>query len=124
MNQKTPLLFLIASLLITVCFAQEPQQVTFKIKNNGLVPREFRFLERRTDGKYPNVFTAYLLPGQSYAVTLKVGTMLSQVTQSEINATMKGDRVEGKDVLVVKEADQGRTIDLFPPQRAETAVAP
>lgn len=107
------LLLFITSLFVTVSFAQPTEKVTLKLKNNGLLPREFKFLERHPADKYPNVFTAYILPGQSYKVDLKVGTSLAQVTQPEINATMQGRVVPGKPLLVVKADDNGQTIKLI-----------
>jgi archaellum component FlaF (FlaF/FlaG flagellin family) len=100
-------------LLATATFAQTTEKVTLKLKNNGLLPREFKFLERHPDTKEPNVFTAYILPGQSYTVKLKVGTSLAQVSQKEINATMQGQNVRGKPLLVVKSDNDGKTIQLI-----------
>lgn len=93
-------------------YAQTPQKIVLNLKNNGLLPREFRFLERHPADKYPNVFTAYILPGRSYEVKLKVGTMLSQVNQQEINATMRGQEAPGKPLLTVKAEDDGKTVKL------------
>lgn len=90
---------------------QNTQQVTFLLKNNGLVPREFKFLEKRPGVPF-NVFTTYLLPGQTYKVQLKVGTSLAQVNQQEINASMRGLDVPGKPLLVVKASDADKTINL------------
>ncbi len=59
-----------------------------------------------------NVFTAYILPGRSYTVALKVGTVLSQVNQQEINANMRGQEAPGKPFLVVKADDAGKTFKL------------
>lgn len=106
-------LLLITSLFVTASFAQLPEKVTLKLANNGPLPREFKFLERHPADKYPNVFTAYILPGASYRVNLKVGTSLAQVTQPEINTSMRGQDVTGKPLLVVKADDNGRTIKLI-----------
>lgn len=113
MKTNALLLLLITSLFTAVSFAQTAEKVSLNLKNNGLRPREFRFLERHPADKYPNVFTAYILPGQSYKVELKVGTSLAQVTQTEINATMQGQNVPGKPLLVVKASDNSRTINLI-----------
>lgn len=113
MKINKPLLLLITSLFVMVSFAQPTEKVSLTLKNNGLLPREFKFLERHPADKYPNVFTAYILPGQSYKVDLKVGTSLAQVTQPEINASMRGQDVTGKLLLVVKADDNGRTIKLI-----------
>jgi len=93
-------------------FAQTPQKVNLKMKNNSLLPRHFKFLERYPDNKSPNVFTAYILPGQLYKVELKAGTMLSQVNQQEINANMRGQEAPGKPLLTVKAEDEGKTVNL------------
>lgn len=114
MKIKAMRLLITISLFTTACFAQTAQRVTIRLKNNGLLPREFKFLERHPADKYPNVFTAYILPGASYTVDLKVGTSLAQVTQPEINASMRGQNVTGKPLLVVKANDNGRTIRLVP----------
>jgi len=110
---KTIALFVMLSLLGGITRSQPVTTVTFMLKNNGLVPREFKFLERHPASEYPNVFTAYLLPGQSYTVRLKVGTSLALVTQTEINATMQGQVVPGKPLLVVQPDDAGKTINLI-----------
>ena len=104
---------LITSLFVTISFAQPAEKVTLKLKNNGLLPRKFKFLERHPADKFPNVFTAYILPGASYKVNLKVGTSLAQVTQPEINATMRGQDITGKPLLVVKADDNSKTINLI-----------
>ncbi|MBO0932594.1 hypothetical protein [Fibrella aquatilis] len=100
-------------LLTTKCVAQSPPLVTLNLKNNSVFPRHFKFLERHPSVSYPNVFTAYIMPGQSYTVQLKPGTVLSQVTQREINATMRGQTAPGQLLLVVKANDQGRTVALI-----------
>ena len=114
MKTNSIFLLLFVSLLFTpATFAQIPQKVTFRLKNNGLIPREFKFLERHPDNKFPNVFTAYILPGQSYEVKLKVGTILSQVNQREIYANMRGQVAPGKPLLTVKAEDEGATVKLI-----------
>lgn len=113
MKNATICLLLFASLSIPSGLAQTLPKVTLKLKNNGLLPREFKFLERHPADKYPNVFTAYILPGRSYAVKLKVGTVLSQVNQSEINANMRGQEAPGKPLLTVKAEDDGKTVNLI-----------
>ncbi len=108
---------------VLLCFValksavQIPQRITFNLKNNGVLPREFKFLERHPDSRYPNVFTAYILPGQLYTVKLKVGTVLSQVNQQEINATMRGQEAPGKLLLIVKPQDENRLVQLIPQKR-------
>ncbi len=106
---------IILALLLSVslsAFAQTPPKVSLNLKNNGLIPREFKFLERAPNGKYPNVFTAFILPGQSYKVELRVGTLLSRVNQQEINANMRGQEAPGKPLLTVKAEDDGKTVKL------------
>lgn len=112
MRTNTILILLFMSLSASVGFAQTPGKVTLNLKNNGLLPREFKFLERYPDDKFPNVFTAYILPGRSYEVKLKVGTLLSQVNQQEINATMRGQEAPGQPLLTVKAEDDGKTVNL------------
>lgn len=110
---KTLRLLACMSLLLTVSgLAQQPKRVTILLKNNGLVTKHFKFLEKRTGDPF-NVFTTYLAPGQTYKVELKVGTLLSQVNQKEINATMQGQDVPGKPLLVVKPEDAGKVIKLI-----------
>jgi hypothetical protein len=113
MKTNTIIFLLFVSLLATTCFAQTPQKVTFRLKNNGLLPREFKFLERHPADKFPNVFTAYILPGRSYEVKLKIGTILSQVNQQEIYANMRGQEAPGKPLLTVKAEDDGKTVKLI-----------
>lgn len=112
MKTNTIHLLLIMSVFTTISFSQPPEKVTLRLKNNGLLPRKFKFLERDPNDKNPNVFTAYILPRASYKVDLKVGTSLAQVTQPEINASMRGQNVTGKSLLTVKADDNGRTIKL------------
>lgn len=107
------LLPFLVGLMAQITFAQSPEKVHLKLKNNGLMPREFKFLERFPDGKYPNVFTAYILPGQSYKVDIKPGTRLSLVNQQEIYANMQGREAPGKPLLTVKAEDDGRTVNLI-----------
>jgi len=107
------ILLLSGSLFITTAYSQTTQQVTLNLKNNGLLPREFKFLERHPADKYPDVFTAYILPGRAYVAKLKVGTVLSQVNQQEINATMRGQEAPGKPLLTVRAEDDGKTVLLI-----------
>jgi hypothetical protein len=72
-------LLLFVSLFATAAFGQSSSKVTLRLKNNGLLPREFKFLEKRAGMKPDNVFTAYILPGRSFEVKLKVGTSLTPV---------------------------------------------
>lgn len=105
---------LLVLLLLSKAPAQPAEKVNLTFINNGLLPREFKFLERHPADKFPNVFTAYLLPGKTYAVKLKVGTSLALVNQAEIYATMRGQVVPGKPLLVVKSGDEGKTFNLVP----------
>ena len=109
---KTNTIILLILFVSVSVFSQTLPKVSLNLKNNGLIPREFKFLERAPDGKYPNVFTAFILPGQSYKVALKIGTLLSRVNQQEINATMRGQPAPGKLLLTVKAEDDGRTVKL------------
>lgn len=111
-TNPTIVFLLFVSLFATTCFGQAPQNVTLRLKNNGLLPRKFKFLEKYPAVKPDNVFTAYILPGRSYEVKLKVGTTLAQVTQPEINASMRGQDVAGKPLLTVKVEDDGKTVRL------------
>ena len=90
-------------------------KVTLKLKNNGLLPREFKFVTRHPAEKYPNVFTAFLLPGAAYESAFREGTTIAQVTQAEINQTMNGQNVPGKPLLVVKADDNDKIINLIQP---------
>ena len=92
--------------------AQSPPELTLQLKNNGWRPRTFKFLGRHPDDRLPNVFTIYLLPGQSHRVALRAGTALALVNQPEINAAMQGKNVAGRPLLVVQAADNGRTVRL------------
>lgn len=108
--------FIVSSLVLITSlstFGQQANLITLRLKNNSLFPRHFRFLERHPDVGYPNVFTAFILPGQSYTVKLKVGTVLSQVTQREIYANMQGRSAPGQFLTVVRAEDNGRTIALI-----------
>lgn len=122
MKTNKAALVLLLSLLSIFGFCQSPPKVTLKLKNNGLIPREFKFLERSPDGKYPNVFTAFILPGQSYEVKLKVGTILSQVNQEEINANMRGQQSPGKPLLTVKSEDNDKTVKLVEKWANQTSL--
>ena len=116
-TMKTLCLITCLSLMLTVnVFAQQLQRVTVTLKNNGLLPRHFKFLEKRT-GAPINVFTTYLLPGMTYKVELTVGTSLALVNQAEINASMRGLDVPGKPLLTVKAGDNGRKVNLISKSR-------
>lgn len=107
---KTILLLLVLS--AQFAYAQTAERVTVTLKNNGLLPRHFKFLEKRP-GTPDNVFTTFLLPGMTYKVGLKVGTSLAQVNQQEIYASMRGLDVSGKLLLTVTPDDAGKTINLI-----------
>jgi len=55
---------------------------------------------------------AYILPGRSYEVKLKIGTILSQVNQQEIYANMRGQEAPGQLLLTMKAEDDGKTVKL------------
>ena len=112
MTTSAAFLLTLTNLVAVVGVAQSPPKLTLQLKNNGWQPRTFRFLERHPNDRFPNVFTTYLLPGQSHRVALKAGTVLTLVNQSEINATMQGKNVPGKPLLIVQAADNGRTVHL------------
>ena len=101
-------------LLLAALFgpAQSAGPVVVYLKNTTGPAREFRFLTRNPAEKYPNVFTAFLQPGESYRATFRVGTTLALVTQADINATMRGALVPGRQLLVVRPGDAGRTLAL------------
>jgi hypothetical protein len=112
MKTNTILMLIVMNLFTTISFGQTTPKIKLLLKNNGLLPREFKFLEKRAGVKPDNVFTAYILPGRSYTVELPVGTVLAQVTQPEIYASMRGQDVTGKPLLTVKAEDAGRVVKL------------
>mgnify|MGYP001794466110 CR=1 FL=1 len=59
----------------------------------------------------PIFLTVTLGPPVAVGGTLYTGTSLAQVTQAEINATMKGRHVPGKPLLVVKADDGEKTVE-------------
>ena len=107
-----PSTILLAFCLLSSSPGQPSQKVTLQLKNNGLLPREFKFLERHPADTYPTIFTAFILPGKSRKVEVTIGTSLSLVNQQEINANMRGQEVPGKLILIVKADDDGKTIKL------------
>ncbi|MBC8152753.1 MAG: hypothetical protein H7Z72_07575 [Bacteroidetes bacterium] len=113
MKKSLIIVILLSYGLIMPLFAQSADKIRIRLKNNGLLPREFKFVTRHPDEKYPDVFTTYLAPGAVYEADFRVGTSLAQVTQAEINATMKGRNVPGKPLLVVKANDSNKIVNLI-----------
>jgi hypothetical protein len=93
--------------------AQSTEKIKVYLKNNGSVPREFKFVTFQPGDKYRDVFTTYLLPGATHKIEYKVGTSIAQVNQAEIYQIMKGLDVHGKPLIVLKTENKGQTIKLL-----------
>lgn len=93
--------------------AQSLEKITIRLKNNGGLPREFKFVTLQPGDKYRDVFTVYLLPGATHKVAYKIGTSIAQVNQAEINQIMKGADTPGQPLIVLKAADKNQTIKLL-----------
>lgn len=93
--------------------AQSTEKITVYLKNNGLRPREFKFVTSQPGDKYRDVFTTYLLPGATHKIEYKIGTSIAQVNQAELYQIMKGLDVLGKPLIVLKAANKGQTINLL-----------
>lgn len=91
----------------------EPPLVSFKIKNNGLLPTKVTVISYRPD-ETGNGTSGYFIPSYgSKTLRFPVGTKIYIASSKQVNTVMSGALISDQPpFLVVKKADAGKSFNL------------
>jgi hypothetical protein len=89
------------------------QQVTFRLRNNSLLPVKFTIISYRPNESGNGTTTHWLLPFTSKAFQFPVGTKIYLADQKQVNTVMSGKRIDQQTpFLTVKKEDANRTFKI------------
>ncbi len=95
-------------------FAQEKADkiVTFKFKNNSLLPRKYTFITYAPNEKGNGTFGDFIVPNGTKEFKLSVGTKIYLADRKQVNVVMSGNQLSGEPFYIVKLEDDGKVINL------------
>lgn len=95
-------------------FAQEQSDkiVTFKFKNNSLLPRKYTFITYAPNSTGNGTFGDMLVPNGTKEFKVLVGTKIYLADRKQVNTVMSGNQLSDEPFYVVKSEDDGKVINL------------
>jgi hypothetical protein len=89
------------------------EMVTFKLRNNSLLPTKLSVISYRPDENGNGTHAFYLVPYGSKSFTFPVGTKIFLATQTQVNTVMSGASIASQaPFLVVKKDNNKETINI------------
>lgn len=86
--------------------------VTFKFKNNSILPYKYTFITYAPNTKGNGTFGDILIPNGTKEFNVLVGTKIYLANRKEVNIVMSGNQLAGEPFYVVKLEDDGKVINL------------
>jgi hypothetical protein len=95
-------------------FAQDngAKTITFKFKNNSLLPRKYTFITYAPNSKENGTTGDYILPNGTKEFKVLVGTKIYLAERKEVKIVMSGTPLTGEPFYVAKLDDDGKVINL------------
>lgn len=95
-------------------FAQDKgeKKVTFKFKNNSILPHKYTFITYAPNTKGNGTFGDILIPNGTKEFKVLVGTKIYLAIRKEVNIVMGGNQLAGEPFYIVKLEDDGKVINL------------
>ncbi|MDZ7898953.1 MAG: hypothetical protein U5N85_13145 [Arcicella sp.] len=106
------LVFFFTSLSPTFAQDKGEKMVTFKFKNNSLLPHKYTFITYAPNTKGNGTFGDVLIPNGTKEFKVLVGTKIYLANRKEVNIVMSGNQLAGEPFYVVKLEDDGKVINL------------
>ncbi len=95
-------------------FAQDKAEkiITFKFKNNSILPRKYTFITYAPNAKSNGTFGDFIVPNGTKELKLVVGTKIYLADRKQVNVVMSGTPLSGEPFYVAKFEDDGKVINL------------
>ena len=86
--------------------------VTFKVKNNSILPHKYTFITYAPNSKENGTTGDIILPNGTREFKVLVGTKIYLADRKEVKVVMGGNQLTGEPFYIVKSEDDGKIIDL------------
>ena len=95
-------------------YAQDRKEktVTFKFKNNSILPHKYTFITYAPNSKENGTVGDIFTPNGTKEFKVVVGTKIYLANRKEVNVVMSGNQLTGEPFYVVKLEDDGKVINL------------
>ena len=95
-------------------FAQDKKEktVTFKFKNNSILPHKYTFITYAPNSKENGTFGDFITPNGTKEFKVVVGTKIYLADSKEVKIVMGGNQLTGEPFYVAKLEDDGKVINL------------
>ena len=95
-------------------FAQDKgdRMITFKFKNNSILPRKYTFITYAPNAKENGTFGDFIIPNGTKEFKVMVGTKIYLANRKQVDVVMGGNQLTGEPFYVAKIEDNGKIINL------------
>jgi hypothetical protein len=95
-------------------FAQDKsdKMITFKFKNNSILPRKYTFVTYAPNSKSNGTTGDVMIPYGTKEFKVLVGTKIYLADRKEIKVVMGGKQLNGEPFYIAKLEDDGKVINL------------
>jgi hypothetical protein len=91
----------------------EPELISFKLKNNSLLPVKITVISYRPDETGNGTKGIFIISYGSVKFSFPVGTKIYLASSEQINTVMSGAKISDQEpFLVVKKEDQGQSFKI------------
>ncbi len=95
-------------------FAQDKDNktVTFKFKNNSILPHKYTFITYAPNSKENGTVGDFIIPNGTKEFKVVVGTKIYLADRKDVKVVMGGNKLTGEPFFIVKLEDDGKVINL------------
>jgi hypothetical protein len=86
--------------------------VTFKFKNNSILPRKYTFITYAPNSKENGTFGDFITPNGTKEFKVLVGTKIYLANRKQVRVVMGGSPLTDEPFYIAKLEDNGRVINL------------
>lgn len=86
--------------------------ITFKFKNNSVLPRKYTFITYAPNSKQNGTVGDFIIPNGTKEFKVIVGTKIYLADRKEVKIVMGGNQLYGEPFYVAKLEDDGKVINL------------
>ena len=116
MKKQTTIIFTIGIFLasFTAGFAQDKieKTITFKFKNNSILPHKYTFITYAPNQKGNGTFGDVFVPFGTKEFNVKIGTKIYLAKRKQVRTVMGGGVLTGEPFYDAKPEDDGKIIKL------------
>lgn len=106
------LVILFASFSPSFAQDQGAKTVTFKFKNNSILPHKYTFITYAPNSKGNGTVGDMLIPFGTKELKVLVGTKIYLADRKQVKVVMGGNQLSGEPFYIVKLEDDGKVINL------------